>query len=157
MESATAPPTHRGKEWADQAHHQLADHGYKAGGARSAVIELLGEQGGCLDAEAVAERLRKRGRKVGTASVYRALALLSEMRLLQRVALANSPDRFELILAGGEHHHHLVCERCGAMVAFSDDALERAVEQIGDRSPFTVETHEITLHGLCETCTTAAR
>ena len=126
--------------------------GYRAGGARTAVIELLAAEGGCIEAEQVDGRLRELGRKVGTASVYRALALLTELDLLHKVALPDSPVRFELVLAGGEHHHHIVCERCGRTVAFTDQALEEAVHSISDRTSFRVAAHDVTLHGTCDAC-----
>ena len=141
--------------WAESAREQLTAHGYKAGGARMAVVELLGSEGGCLEAEEVAGRLRELGKTVGTASVYRALALLAELRLLHKVALPGAPARFELILPHGEHHHHIVCDRCGRTAAFSDDELETAVAAISRRTAFEVQAHDVTLHGLCEDCQAA--
>ena len=138
--------------WAEHARATLAERGYRAGGARTAVIELLAAEGGCIEAEQVDGRLRELGRKVGTASVYRALALLTELGLLHKVALPDSPVRFELVLAGGEHHHHIVCEQCGRTVAFTDQALEEAVHSISDRTSFRVAAHDVTLHGTCDAC-----
>lgn len=141
-----------GSQWVLRAGAELTARGYRTGEARAAVIELLGAEGGCLEAEDVAERLREQGRSVGTASVYRALALLSDLGLLHKVAVADGAARFELVLPGGEHHHHIVCEACGRTVAFSDQDLERAVHAISDRTSFRVEAHDVTLHGVCETC-----
>ena len=152
---ATTPgtsPADSREKWAEHARATLADEGYRAGGARTAVIELLASEGGCIEAEQVDGRLRDLGRKVGTASVYRALALLTELGLLHKVALPDSPVRFELVLAGGEHHHHIVCERCGRTVAFTDQALEEAVHSISDRTSFRVAAHDVTLHGTCDDC-----
>jgi len=141
-----------GSQWARRARSELAARGYRAGEARTAVIELLGVEGGCLEAEDVAARLRERGRTVGTASVYRALALLSDLGLLHKVAVSDGAARFELVLPSGEHHHHIVCDACGRTVAFSDQALERAVHAISDQTSFQVEAHDVTLHGICESC-----
>lgn len=116
------------------------------------MIELLAAEGGCLEAEQVVEKLRERGQKTSTASVYRALALLSEAGLLRKVALTDGPARFELVLPDGDHHHHIVCDGCGRTVAFSDERIEAAIESISERSSFEVEAHEITLHGTCESC-----
>jgi Fur family transcriptional regulator, ferric uptake regulator len=138
--------------WAEGALRELTRRGYRAGGARTAVIELLAEQGGCMEAEDVAAKLRQRGQRIGTASVYRALGVLSEVGLLHKVAVAGSPVRFELVLPGGEHHHHIVCDRCGRTVAFSDERLESAVHAISERTSFDVQAHDVTLHGTCEAC-----
>lgn len=139
-------------QWADVALSELARSGHRAGGARTAVIELLAAEGGCIDAEQVEARLREGGRAVGTASVYRALGLLADLGLLQKVAVAGAPVRFELVHPDGHHHHHIVCDHCGRTVAFTDDALERAVHDVSRRASFQVSSHEITLHGTCEGC-----
>jgi Fur family transcriptional regulator, ferric uptake regulator len=156
QQSEPAPATEAARrEWTEAAFAALAARGHRSGGARTAVIELLGAEGGCLDAEAVAARLRTSGRAVGTASVYRALGVLADLGLLHKVALPDAPVRFELVLPGGDHHHHIVCDACGKTVAFSDEDLESAVEQISRRAAFEVEAHEVTLHGTCEACLSA--
>lgn len=147
--------TARTTDWAETAQATLAARGHRAGGARTAVIELLGAEGGCCNAEDVARDLRAQGRRVGTASVYRALAVLADAGLVQKVAVPGSPTRFELVHAGGEHHHHAVCERCGKTVPFSDEELEAAVQAVSDRVPFRIDSHDVTLHGTCEACARA--
>lgn len=139
-------------QWTQTAFARLAHAGYRAGGARTAVVELLGTEGGCVEAEDVVARLRSRGRRAGTASVYRALAVLTELGLLHKVALPDSASRFELVLPGGEHHHHIVCDRCGRTESFSDEQLEAAVHAVSERASFEVAAHDITLHGTCEPC-----
>jgi Fur family ferric uptake transcriptional regulator len=139
-------------DWAEVALGELARSGHRAGGARTAVIELLAAEGGCIDAEQVGARLQEQGRSVGTASVYRALGLLAELGLLRKVAVAGAPVRFELVHPDGHHHHHIVCDGCGRTVAFTDEALERAIHDVSRRASFDVRGHEITLHGICEAC-----
>lgn len=150
--TATRPPAREREAWRSRVTEVLDRGGHRSGGARTAVVELLANEGGCVDADAVAERLRERGERVGTASVYRALGLLTDLGLLQRVSLPEGPARFELILPGGHHHHHLVCDRCGRTVPFSDESLERAIDAVGRRSSFDVSSHEIVLRGECERC-----
>lgn len=140
------------RPWIESALSELAERGYRPGGARTAVIELLDLEGGCLDADDVAQRLRDRGRRVGTASVYRALNLLSELGLVHRVAVAEGPARFELVHPGGEHHHHIVCDRCGKTVAFEDEGLEQAIDRVSEETSFAVGAHDVTLHGTCDDC-----
>ena len=47
------------------------------------------------------------------------------------------------------HHHHLVCDSCGLVMPFSDEALERAIDELSTRVPLAVAEHEIVLHGAC--------
>lgn len=147
-----APKRAHDDDWVDHASAALRDAGYRSGGARSAVIEILGDSGGCLSAEEVAETARERGRRVGVASVYRALGALSDVGVLHRVSMAGAPVRYELVLPDGEHHHHAVCDSCGDTVSFQDRELEAAIRRLSDRIPYAVGAHEVTLRGLCPHC-----
>ena len=138
--------------WTDRALTVLAKRGYRAGGARSAVVQLLGREGGCLTADEVVARVRAEGRRAGPASVYRTLGLLSDLGLLHRAGVGEGPTRYELVHSDEEHHHHLVCERCGRTVAFTDQRLEAAIDQVSERVGYVVDSHDVTLRGACSDC-----
>jgi Fur family ferric uptake transcriptional regulator len=140
------------KQWADRAREALEEAGHRTGGARSAVIELLARQDCCLSAQEIAERIERRGDPVGIASVYRALDLLHDLGLTQRVDLGDGGYRYEPVVPGGEHHHHVVCDRCGRVTAFEDPELERAIGRLGRRLDHTVAAHELVIHGECARC-----
>lgn len=137
--------------WASVAGARLAQAGYRQGGARSAVLEQLDGQECALTAYEIEAALRGRGRAVGRASVYRVLEELSELGLVTKVELGQGQARYEPARAE-HHHHHLVCDRCGAVVPFGDEQLERAIERISRRVDFDVSGHEIVLRGLCAAC-----
>jgi len=149
---ATPAPAAERRAWVERAFELLGEAGYRAGGARSAVIELVGREGGCLSAEEVADLIRRDGKRVATASVYRALNVLTEAGLLHGVSLPDAPLRYELVLPGGGHHHHLVCDSCGSAVSFQDPGLEAAIERVSARLPYTVGAHDVTLRGTCPAC-----
>jgi Fur family ferric uptake transcriptional regulator len=146
------PGTSTATRWSDHAFAVLAERGHRAGGARAAVVEGLGRRGGCVDADELVAALRKDGKRVGVASVYRALGLLVDLGLLQRVAVAGGSARYELVGPGGDHHHHVVCDDCGATAAFEDEALERAIGRLSRRTAYAVQAHDVTLHGTCPDC-----
>ena len=123
----------------------------RAGGARDEVMDVLAREGCLLNAQEIHDLLRERGRRVGMASVYRTLELLSAHRLVRRVEVAGVAS-FEVMLASGEHHHHLVCERCGAMVPFEDDELERALAVVQRRLGVPGAEHEVIIHARCPAC-----
>lgn len=145
--------------WIDNARAVLAGRGYRAGGARSAVVESLGRAGGCLTADEVVARLREEGGRAGPASVYRALNLLSELGLLHRATVGDAPVRYDLVDPGGEHdhHHHIVCERCGRTVTFADPELEQAIDAVSERVGYVVDSHDVTLRGSCAECAAGGR
>lgn len=139
-------------QWSEHALAQLSDAGYRRGGARQVVIELLDEQACALSALDIEDRLRTReGRRVGRASIYRVLDELVTLNLLTRVEVGDGVARYE---PQREHHHHLVCDGCGKLTPFQDDALERAIHGLAARVAFDVSDHDVTLHGCCQSCRT---
>ena len=138
--------------WTHDALESLEAAGYHRGGARAAVVELLGRQNCCLSAQDIFDRLRKARRPVGIASVYRALELLAELRLVKRVDAGDGIARFEPAPIDGDHHHHLVCRDCGKVEAFSDSRLERAIDRVAGGLGYSVDEHEVVLAGVCADC-----
>jgi Fur family ferric uptake transcriptional regulator len=136
--------------WAEHVHTELDRLGLKRGGARERVIELLAGQPCALTAVEIEEALRERGRPTARASIYRVLELLAEHGLVERVEVGDGQARFER--AGDHHHHHLVCEQCGRLVAFDDPGLERAIDGLSDRLGVRVSSHDVLLRGACERC-----
>jgi Fur family transcriptional regulator, ferric uptake regulator len=121
------------------------------------VVELIGKQDCVLTAHEIADELRRRGREVGTATVYRTLELLEELKLVQRLDVGGTSARYEPALPGGEHHHHhLVCDRCGRVTPFEDPRLERAIESLASRLDYRVGDHDVILKGKCPTCARVA-
>ena len=144
-------------DWQRYATRALRDAGHRAGGARGAVIELLSGQSCCLSAQEISEELGKGGTNVGLASVYRALDLLHEMGLVQRVDLGDGGQRYEPIQPGGEHHHHAVCDSCGRVTAFEDEKLESALHRLAARLRHSINAHDVVIHGFCRRCAGAER
>ena len=141
-------------DWTEQALTALEREGHRTGAARRTVVELLGRQHCCLSAKEITEQLRTEGREVGLASVYRALELLDGLRLVQRLDAGEGVVRYEPLRAGGEHHHHIVCESCGGVASYEDDDLERAIVRLAERLSWDVEAHDVVLRGRCPACTT---
>ena len=141
-----------GNDWTQQTLEALNGGGYRNGLARRAVVELLGRQDCCLTAQEIFDALRADGRQVGIASIYRVLDLLTDKGLLQRIDLGAGVARYEPAHSGGEHHHHLVCNNCGRVEAFSDDELERALRNVEQRTGYSVAGHDVVLRGACRTC-----
>jgi Fur family ferric uptake transcriptional regulator len=139
--------------WSDQVHLVFRRAGLRHAEARERVVGLLAEEPCALSPVEIEHALRARGERTGLASIYRALELLAEHGLVERVPVGPGLTRFERSLPGGEHHHHhLVCEQCGRLVAFDDPGLERAIARLSDRLGVRVEHHEVLLRGACSDC-----
>jgi Fur family ferric uptake transcriptional regulator len=138
--------------WTSIALERLREASGRSGAARRLVVELVGSQDCCLSAQEVHDRVREQGSRIGIASVYRTLEGLDALGLVQRVDLGDGVARFEPAHAGGDHHHHLVCDDCGKVEPFEDSSLESAIERVADGRGYEVAAHDVVLRGACEDC-----
>ncbi|HRV60989.1 MAG TPA: transcriptional repressor, partial [Solirubrobacterales bacterium] len=76
---------------------------------------------------------------------------LEDLGLVRKVDLGASAHGYEKVEPSGHHHHHIVCDDCGKVEPFEDEALEEAIHHIR-RKGFSLESHEVTLHGHCAEC-----
>ncbi|HMT04207.1 MAG TPA: Fur family transcriptional regulator [Solirubrobacterales bacterium] len=134
-------------DWSDHAARQVAGAGLKNSRPRQRVIELLAEK----DCAVTALQIDGELDGVGRATVYRAIEQLDALNLIRKVDLGGPAPGFERIEPSGRHHHHIVCDTCGKVEPFEDEALEEAIHDI-HRKGFKLETHEVTLHGKCADC-----
>jgi hypothetical protein len=85
--------------WAERATEALTEAGYRRGGVRSAIVELLDEQSCALSAVEIGEALAERGRGASRASVYRVMEELERIGLLARVEVGQGIVRYEPLRA----------------------------------------------------------
>lgn len=146
-----------GSGWQDHAVRVLRRQGYRATGPRAAVVAVLAAHDCCQTALEIHAALRRAGSRTGVASVYRALDLLTDLGLVQRVDVGGGAGYFEPVLPEGGHHHHVVCDDCGRVDPFVDPALEQAIERAAGQVGYDVAGHEVILRGSCEECAPASR
>jgi Fur family ferric uptake transcriptional regulator len=139
-------------EWSEHVHAVLSQAGFKRGGARERVIELLAGEPCALTAVEIEDALRRQGHTTARASVYRVLELLVEHGLAERLEVGDGQARFERSHPSGAHHHHLVCEQCGQLIAFDDPGLEHAIDNLSERLGVRIESHDVLLRGACQRC-----
>jgi Fur family ferric uptake transcriptional regulator len=107
-----------------------------------------------LSAEDVVEQVRAQLPQVNASTVYRTLELLVDEGFLLRTDLGRDRAYYE---PAREHaHHHLVCERCGAVQHLHGNELGDLRVRIKRSSGFELGPGELTFFGLCRTCTTSS-
>lgn len=89
---------------------------------------------------------------LGIATVYRTLKLLEEAKDIRSVVLPGGDTRWESADRG--HHHHFQCRACSKVVDFLGCPLHVHADTLP--AGFLVETHEVTLIGLCPECASPA-
>jgi Fur family ferric uptake transcriptional regulator len=129
----------------------LAASGIRPTQQRVLVLEALAAEPNDATAQEIHARLRDRGERVGLATVYRTLAVLSEYTVVD--ALMHRPGEACYRLCGtDDHHHHLVCTECHRVVELGECDLEPWLAQLGAEHRFTVTAHSVEVAGLCAAC-----
>jgi Fur family ferric uptake transcriptional regulator len=130
--------------------HALDRAGYRLTAPRLAVAELVESQDGHFTAADLASIARSRRLGISRATLFRALDLLTELQLLERVDLPDGEHAY--VRCAPAHHHHVICSRCGRATEIEDSALTGAVAEIARTSGYRIDSHRLELFGLCRHC-----
>ena len=120
-----------------------------------AVVDEIIANPGHFEAEEIVQRLKSRRQRVSRATVYRTLELLKECMMVERLDFGTAAAYYEHVEEGA-HHDHLICLRCGNVIEFRNDKLERIQSTVCDNFDFQERYHSLRIFGLCSKCRRAA-
>lgn len=107
---------------------------------------------GAFTVDDLMARLSDAGEAPGTATLYRAVAVLEATGFLERVGERSGAVLYVHCADHRGHHHHLVCTGCGRVEATAC-TIAAELDSAHERSGFTVTGHDVTFYGRCEECT----
>lgn len=99
-------------------------------------------------ADQVYEIVRQSHPEISLGTVYRNLNLLAEQGELQKLTMADGPDRFDGTL---KPHQHTQCAKCGKVEDFDFD-LSQLEAAIREQTDITPRKFIINVSGLCCDC-----
>ncbi len=114
---------------------------------RKLVFEALEHLSKPVSANEINDYLKN---KIDLTSVYRTLSLLVKSEMVNVILFGEGKKRYEL-KSKNEHHHHLVCEKCGDV---EDVEMKESIllESVKERSKFVIKKHNLEFFGLCPDC-----
>jgi Fur family transcriptional regulator, ferric uptake regulator len=116
---------------------------------RDRIFHVIREAQGPLTVQEILDRAQQDIPGLGVATVYRTLNLLQEGDQIRTVILPTGETRYELSNLG--HHHHFQCRVCEDV--YDLNACPVSVPDVSSLGKgFVVETHELTLYGVCPNC-----
>ncbi|MFH1460630.1 MAG: transcriptional repressor [Candidatus Omnitrophota bacterium] len=95
--------------------------------------------------------VRKKYPQIGYATVYRAINLIQQAGVAERIDFGDGLSRFERKY-GQEQHDHLICIECGKFVEIVNSEVKKIQEKIAKENGFILKKHKIQLQGLCNKC-----
>jgi len=129
--------------------------GYQATPNRRLVAELVASTSGHFTAADLLERGRREQVNIGRATIFRALEVMTSLRVVERLDLPSGAHAY-VVCDPDEHHHHIVCSGCGRSEDIADGELVVVVDDIARRSGYRIESHRLELFGRCPDCAAAA-
>ncbi len=136
----------------------LSGRGLRATRQRALVVNAFLASGGHVSADDLAARVRSADPRVSLATVYRTMKLLTESGLADARRFGADQVRYEPARpAGRDHHDHLICTRCGAIVEFAEPRIEALQASVARARGFALTHHTMELFGPCPKCLRARR
>ena len=129
----------------------LKRKGLKFTPEREAILEGAFSIHKHFDADELYEKLRKQKKHPSKASIYRTLPLLIESGLISESLRCRGRVSYELIF-GHAHHDHLICIKCGKIIEFKEEGIERLQEEVCKKYGFEPIDHKLGIKGYCEKC-----
>ncbi len=87
---------------------------------------------------------------IGLATVYRVLTQFESAGLVRRHHFEGGHAVFEL--ERGNHHDHMVCIKCGMVVEFQDEIIEKRQHEKAKELGFSLREHSLIMYGECKNC-----
>jgi Fur family ferric uptake transcriptional regulator len=133
----------------------LATRGPRATRQRAAVSAILDRLPDFRSAQEIHAQLRRAGEGIGLTTVYRTLQTLADSGEVD-VLRTGSGEAVYRRCASADHHHHLVCRRCGRTVEIEGPDVESWAERVAVEHGFSDVSHTVEIFGLCRDCDAAA-
>ena len=115
-----------------------------------ALLFIFSNSPGPISVSDILKKLTSRKVRVDKVTIYRKLALLQKIGIIEEVLLSGEKKYYEL---ARQHHHHLVCLSCEQVTDWMpDESILKKEECRLEKKGFQVQYHSLELFGLCKQC-----
>ncbi|WP_456450702.1 Fur family transcriptional regulator [Hydrogenimonas sp.] len=121
---------------------------------REAILQTLYKHPGHFTPEELYRLIKQENPELNTgiATVYRTLSLLENAGIVTSISFGTQGKKYELGVKA--HHDHIICTKCGKILEFFDEAIERKQERIAREFGFEMKDHSLKIFGICPDCQT---
>lgn len=123
--------------------------GYRITPPRRAVLQVFGAGDEHLSPEEVLAQARRLHPRVGRATVYRTLELLTKLGVTRPIYRGDGRPCFARVEHG---HQHAVCSRCQRVVELHGGAFHRLARRVAAQTGFLIQSQLFEFIGLCKRC-----
>ncbi|MFQ5996366.1 MAG: Fur family transcriptional regulator [Dehalococcoidales bacterium] len=130
--------------------NQLNEQGYRLTPQRMLVLSAIASSDHHISAEEIYAQVVAKYPYVNISTVYRTLDLLKRLGLVTETDLGGGRVRYHPVDKG--HHHHLVCQECGAIIDLDESMLSSLRSQLLREYKFSADLRHLAIFGRCTDC-----
>lgn len=128
----------------------LKSKGIKLTKQRKSIIESLADIEGHINAQELFQKVLKKAPGTNFSTIYRNLEMLVDMDVVRKFNLNDNTYYYEL--KSIEHHHHLICVKCGKSMELEFCPFKNIDKEILNNMDFQPSDHIFEIYGYCKDC-----
>lgn len=129
---------------------KLSEQGYRLTPQRMMVLAAIEDSADHISAEEIYAQVITKYPYVNISTVYRTLELLKRLGLVTETDLGGGRVRYHPADKG--HHHHLVCQECGAIIGLDEAVLYPLKDTLRREYKFEADLRHLAIFGRCSKC-----
>ncbi len=116
---------------------------------REAIKKFLMSRTDHPTADTVYTCIREEYPNISLGTVYRNLALLSELGEISKISVGGNADRYD---GNTTRHHHFICTCCENVYDLESSAVDGALAAASEKCPGKIDTFYANFYGTCQHC-----
>ena len=129
---------------------RLSEKGCRLTPQRLMIVSAIENSDAHISAEEIYAQVIAKYPQVNISTVYRTLELLKRLGLVTETDLGEGRVRYHP--AGKGHHHHLVCQECGAIIDLDETVLVPLKDVLLREYGFSADLRHLAIFGRCVKC-----
>ncbi|MBM4341484.1 MAG: transcriptional repressor [Deltaproteobacteria bacterium] len=114
------------------------------------IYQELAASNNPLSPQELYRNLIKQKKKIGLTSIYRSLDLFESLGVVFKIV--NGSNVKYKICEMDDHHHHIVCKKCGEVVELHFCHISDWSEKVKESTGYEVTDHHLNFYGFCKNC-----
>ena len=129
---------------------ELSKQGYRLTPQRMMILSAIESSNSHISAEEIYAQVVAKYHNINISTVYRTLELLKGLGLVTETDMGEGRVRYHPAEKG--HHHHLVCQECGAIIDLDESLLTPLKSALLQEYKFSADLRHLAIFGRCINC-----
>jgi len=129
---------------------ELSKQGYRLTPQRMMILSAIENSNSHISAEEIYAQVVAKYPNINISTVYRTMELLKGLGLVTETDMGEGRVRYHPAEKG--HHHHLVCQECGAIIDLDESLLAPLKSALLQEYKFSADLRHLAIFGRCINC-----